>query len=468
MRLSALLLGAAITARSVGAHPLDLPFEIEGNIYDELDKRQSGSVITTGVPGATYPRLEIRQLQSSNPNQWTLFLLAMQQFHAQAQTDATSYYQISGIHGVPRTNYNGVAQCSTCANTDGYCTHDSVHFPSWHRVYLALFEQHLVATAVSIANAWPTTGNSVTRAQMQTAASTLRLPYWDWAAIPANGGPDLPPSITDKSISINTQTGQKTIINPLFRHDFTDASGLVYSPFINWKVTLRYPSSTAANAVSQNQNAISAFDNIRASLQDQVYQLFATCANYLHFSNGAAGSSTTQCSNSLEGIHNTIHTTSGGGPSSTVNAGGHMYYLATAAFDPVFWLHHCNTDRLFALWQTLHPAQYGATQNALNPTWTIAQGSAQNKNSPLTPFTKDASGNFWTTAQVQNWNTTFHYTYPEYTNSDGSKAAITDAVNRLYGPSASAASAKFKRQDNGTVTNTTADSTPLVANNGSL
>lgn len=474
MRLITFLLGAAITARSVFAHPLDLPFELDGDIYDELDKRQDGGVVVTGVSGSTQTRLEIRQLQSK-PNQWTLFLLAMQQFHAQAQTSVTSYYQISGIHGVPRTNWNGVGQCSTCSGADGYCTHDSVLFPSWHRAYLALFEQQLVATAVSIANAWPTSGNSITRAQMQTAASTLRLPYWDWAAIPANGGPDLPPSMTSAQVTINGPNGQQTINNPLFRHDFTDSSGLVYSPFINWKRTLRYPSSTAATATSNNNNAINAFNNIRASLQDQVYQLFTTCNDYLHFSNDAAGSSTTQCSNSLEGIHNTIHTTSGGGPSSSVKSGGHMYYLATAAFDPLFWLHHCNTDRLFALWQTLHPQKYGASQNAPHNTWTIAQGTTQNKNSPLTPFARDASGNFWTTAQVQNWANTFHYTYPEYANSDGSKSAITTAVNNLYGPNAKAASAKVKRQastgnatmtpGNATMTNTT---TPLVANNGSL
>ena len=478
MKLSTFLLGAAFAARSVVAHPFDLPFEIDGDVYDELDKRQAGGVVTTGVPGNTQPRLEIRTLQATKPNQWTLFILAMQQFHAQAQTSATSYYQISGIHGVPRSNYNGVGQCSTCQGADGYCTHDSVLFPAWHRAYLALFEQQLVATAVNIANNWPTTG-SVTRAQMQGAASMLRLPYWDWAAIPANGGPDLPPSITNAQITINGQNGQQTINNPLFRHDFTDPSGLVYSPFINWRKTLRYPSSTAASATSNNNAAINALNNIRASLQDQVYQLFTTCADYAHFSNDNAGSSSTQCSNSLEGIHNTIHTTSGGGPSSSVAAGGHMYYLATAAFDPVFWLHHANVDRLFAMWQTLHPNAYGATQVAPHSTWTIAQGSSQNKNSPLTPFTRDASGNFWTTASVQNWANTFHYTYPEYSNSDGSKSAITSAVNRLYGPSASAGTAKAKRQENGTTpfngtisggngTLTNGSSDPLVANNGSL
>ena len=24
-------------------------------------------------------------------------------------------------------------------------------------------------------------------------------------------------------------------------------------------------------------------------------------------------------------------------------------------FDPIFWLHHCNVDRMYALWQALHP-----------------------------------------------------------------------------------------------------------------
>ena len=25
------------------------------------------------------------------------------------------------------------------------------------------------------------------------------------------------------------------------------------------------------------------------------------------------------------------------------------------AFDPIFWLHHCNADRLLSLWSALHP-----------------------------------------------------------------------------------------------------------------
>ena len=149
---SSLLLGFSLAARSALAHPLDLPFEISP---EEIAKRQS-NVVTTGVTGGSpQPRLEIRQMLNTKPNQWTLLILAMQQFQAQSQTSSTGYYQIAGIHGVPRTDYNNVGQCSSCGGTDGYCTHDSVLFPAWHRAYLALYEQEFVKLCKTIAKSYP-------------------------------------------------------------------------------------------------------------------------------------------------------------------------------------------------------------------------------------------------------------------------------------------------------------------------
>lgn len=43
--------------------------------------------------------------------------------------------------------------------------------------------------------------------------------------------------------------------------------------------------------------------------------------------------------------HNIIHMLVGG-----AEFGGHMASTATAALDPVFWLHHCNVDRVWATW----------------------------------------------------------------------------------------------------------------------
>jgi hypothetical protein len=35
------------------------------------------------------------------------------------------------------------------------------------------------------------------------------------------------------------------------------------------------------------------------------------------------------------------------------------------AFDPIFFLHHCNVDRLFALWEYVYP-EYWVGQGYLN------------------------------------------------------------------------------------------------------
>jgi tyrosinase len=47
----------------------------------------------------------------------------------------------------------------------------------------------------------------------------------------------------------------------------------------------------------------------------------------------------------LEDIHGGIH----------VWTGGTMGSVPTAAYDPVFWAHHCMIDRLWYLWQLRHP-----------------------------------------------------------------------------------------------------------------
>lgn len=47
----------------------------------------------------------------------------------------------------------------------------------------------------------------------------------------------------------------------------------------------------------------------------------------------------------LEGIHGAVH----------MWVGGTMHLIETAAYDPLFWAHHCMIDRLWYLWQLDHP-----------------------------------------------------------------------------------------------------------------
>ena len=51
---------------------------------------------------------------------------------------------------------------------------------------------------------------------------------------------------------------------------------------------------------------------------------------------------------SIEVVHDSVHEAIGG-------TGGHMAYPDIAGFDPIFFLHHANVDRLVAIWQACHP-----------------------------------------------------------------------------------------------------------------
>lgn len=78
------------------------------------------------------------------------------------------------------------------------------------------------------------------------------------------------------------------------------------------QVTLRYPTSNANSASSQTNQAVAALNNIRQNMQDQVFNMFSTCDEFIEVASDAQGTSSSKCSNSIEGIHNTIHNAVGG------------------------------------------------------------------------------------------------------------------------------------------------------------
>lgn len=136
--------------------------------------RKSSSLAITGVqPNSTGPvpqRLEIRRLQQ-DPYQGNLYLLGLDRFQNMNQSMQSSYYQIAGIYGRPFISWDNVAFAP--GRTGGYCTHSSTLFPTWHRPYVALFEQVLHGIVQDIA--WSFAGPS--QARYVAAASMWRLPY---------------------------------------------------------------------------------------------------------------------------------------------------------------------------------------------------------------------------------------------------------------------------------------------------
>jgi hypothetical protein len=157
-------------------------------------------------------------------------------------------------------------------------------------------------------------------------------------------------------------------------------------------------------------------------------------ANYATFSTNLAGNPTIPrpaanasavekeawgSSASLEAIHGAYHVLIGGWHRSP---GGHMSHVPCAAFDPIFWAHHGNIERLFTVWQAVHARD--ANNWLSNP---------NQEKDPLLPFLKPANipeptERFWTSKSAKNWET-FGYTYPDL---DAQGISIADKFRNLY------------------------------------
>lgn len=153
-----------------------------------------------------------------------------------------------------------------------------------------------------------------------------------------------------------------------------------------------------------------------------MYDILALRKDYTEISNDR------EQGDSLESVHNTIH--------NNVGSDGHMSFLGYAAFDPIFWVHHCNIDRLVALWQALNPNSYVEPRENPYSTFTSPSGTTVDQYSALTPFRRDDSGNYWNSDSVR-YPSTFGYTYPELVGlNSGDTGPLVKRINALYGPNA--------------------------------
>ncbi|KAI0898379.1 Di-copper centre-containing protein [Annulohypoxylon nitens] len=382
------------------------------------------SRIVTGVPrinGKAQPRPDIRDLQKDE-DKWSLYILALSWMQFTDQEKPFSWYQITGIHGAPALTWGDVDPTPGNEHS-GYCTHVSILFPTWHRPYLALYEQVLYNIVQYVASLYPPDR----RGRIQEAAAAFRIPYWDWAAVPPEGVSVLPLSVGDSpTINISGPNGVQTISNPLFSYVFRpfNASTFPDFPYNAWGETKRAPRPiNSANATSNNSFVAHALDIHLPSFQQRLYNLFSNYPNYTTFSNEAwipYGNNGTY--DSVESLHDSIHTVGGG-------VYGHLAIIAYSGFDPLFWLHHTNVDRIFAMWQLLYNNSYVVPQAAVYSSHTTSPGQTEDSQTPLTPFFSNET-HFWTSDMVRD-HEVFNYTYPEVANK--SRVELVATINRLYG-----------------------------------
>lgn len=295
-----------------------------------------------------------------------------------------------------------------------YCTHNSPLFPTWHRPYMLLFEQRLHELILEVIDGM-TFPVPAEKQEWINEAHEWRLPYWDWGLVELNGIPAIFTTPTIKVRQPRNADGSAATplepLNPLSRYQVRDKTGALLpmgnlpepykisddvfgsptDPTLPWSQcagTSRWgiygmpvPSDQIAGVNNWNgtnaaieahpfyhqpndtidpkdPNARSKTGIEQHTISELVYRLLDpdNVPTWKAFSTTlyqkTDPNTWTDYAN-VEYIHNNLHNFIGG--LSMKTGLGHMSDVPVAAFDPVFFFHHCNIDRQFAIWQTLNP-----------------------------------------------------------------------------------------------------------------
>ncbi|UNI18237.1 Tyrosinase [Purpureocillium takamizusanense] len=379
----------------------------------------------TGAPvpgnGPVPLRLNINDMQARGGAAWHLFLRSLRAMYDMDPSDQRSWFQIAGIHGKPYVEWNNAGP-EQSNGWRGYCPHGEKIFASWHRPYIALFEQELVRHAQRLAAEYPVRW----RDSYVNAAANLRIPYWDWAADLA-----VPQATVPRVVKVVIPDGdgvrEADMENPLatYRYPaaalqgrfgvFDDVRGR--TRILRCPAPARYPES-ANNALRSR------------TYKEWVYDAFATQNDFTGFATGERGFG-------LERIHDSIHWDSA--------CGQQFLSVDLTAFDPLFLFHHANADRLWAYWQAVHPESpifndtyWGRSRFATRENTPIGNQS------PLEPFFQ-TSGAFHTSLSVLSYGS-FGYSYPGLEfwakSVQQMQQDATRTIIQLYGPRPRAPAAK--------------------------
>ncbi|KAL1637014.1 hypothetical protein SLS58_009540 [Diplodia intermedia] len=405
--------------------------------------------LASAVPnGQPIPqRLEIDDLVN-DPDAFNLFLLALEsiqkdkykgitqpaamQDKKQGQwQDRMSYFEIAGIHGLPNRPWDNVQSKTMFADQleIGYCTHGSILFPTWHRPYLAMMEQTIFEAMREIAKLF-------NDPKYEKAARTFRLPYWDYfqPRRRENNQVDfgLPRVLKEEKLMVFRPEDKKNLVpmlNPLKSFAFPGTGSLAEEEWkakINGQPLLRvYAESlysrehTARHPLykDRDKDDFAQLDDAldRDWRRQLTYQNLILSDAYKDYSSFASGRQTRPWNGSLEDFHGKYHITVGG-------PGGHMSETEVAAFDPIFWLHHCNIDRIFAIWQALNKDFIAMTDDPKH-----------RADTPLYPFRlaeKKSDKEFWD-SEASRSPTAFGYTYPDLVLRAG-ETSIRRKLDKKY------------------------------------
>ncbi|KAF7557568.1 hypothetical protein G7Z17_g592 [Cylindrodendrum hubeiense] len=319
----------------------------------------SDSYPITGIQDGLHPdknelrkvpvRMEIDEwYQSDDPvhlNQKALFFPAFWRFSQMSPHEKLSWYQIAGIHGKPYVAWDEAPKDGATKN-EGYCTHASILFTTWHRAYMLLWEYCLNAFyQFEMPDMMPmghsSLGSADRRTDLRITASGVKLggvKSDETAFIPYDMCTGTTRHATDDTIISEWVDGNQ------------NNSGIVTLlrdyKFSNGEKGGKKDAKTNANDDVERQG------NLSASLRDAFYRLL-TINKFEDFGSKRFPDidvtkkeyvEADYAYDSAEHLHDIMHLFCGGFPTKVTNGVammGHMSHVPLAAFDPIFWLHHC-------------------------------------------------------------------------------------------------------------------------------
>ncbi|OCL09432.1 Di-copper centre-containing protein [Glonium stellatum] len=428
----------------------------ETNFHLLEDAQTNGYVLgLKELTGGDGLRRDIDDLLVHEPEAFNIFVLALlnlQEDSPKRTADKMGYFQVAGIHGLPLTLWNseGVKLNKMDQYGSGYCHHGHLGFGPWHRPYLAMMEANFPEL------------------KYFDAVRRWRLPFWDYYR--PRGGPVSFPGVKKNEITHYDYDGGIpdifTIPSLKIRPTMKDDLSLFPNPFASFSFpkqgggltksdwdtvpslstirTERYPmvprkknkevgepltlreafnDLIARNKkdpvmledplnIAINRTREEKIRMISAMLTDPSYGRFSAYGTNAQVTGGPSGS--------LEGsIHGEYHNKLGGDS-------GHMSAVPVAAFDPVFWIHHCQIDRLFAIWEQAHPKSWFATDKKQIKALQDAN-IWFDPDKPLEPFRTYKKGNTgtrgkdgWWTCNTSQDTKTYGYSYPDISLSEDS------------------------------------------------
>ena len=248
-----------------------------------------------------------KSLHSLGPGDKTLswYRRAVEELIKRPSGDPTSWRYMAAVHGVPQ----GIGTPPAAQGFWDQCQHQSWFFLPWHRGYVTAFEAVIAETVAKLGG-----------------PADWALPYWNY------------------SEDLAVQPKARLMPDDLFLRTIGGKPNALWSRRANVQ---NGDFNLGPDVVTLDALKFRNFANAHAGSPSG----FGGPVTGFNPGGGDNGG--------VESLpHNRIHTRIGGDT-------GFMSDPATAALDPIFWLHHCNIDRLWEVWRNQGPQYRDSDRSAL-------------------------------------------------------------------------------------------------------